>query len=92
MQEKTQILVVDDEQQMQLAMETVLGRLGHSVLKCSNGKEALEILERAKVDMVISDMRMPVMTGDELLQKIHGNKPKPASGDDYCLRNNQPGG
>ena len=75
MQEKTQILVVDDEQQMQLAMETVLGRLGHSVLKCSNGKEALEILERAKVDMVISDMRMPVMTGDELLHKIHETNP-----------------
>jgi DNA-binding NtrC family response regulator len=76
MQEKFQILIVDDEQQMQLAMEAVLARLGHAVLKCNNGSEALEILERSKVDLVISDMRMPVMTGDELLAKLHELHPR----------------
>ena len=76
MQEKLQILVVDDEQQMQLAMEAVLARLGHAVFKCSNGEEALELLERAKIDMVISDMRMPVMTGGELLAKMHESYPR----------------
>ncbi len=76
MQEKLQILIVDDEVQMQVAMEAVLARLGHAVLKCGNGQEALEVLERAKVDMVISDMKMPVMTGGELLAKIHETNPR----------------
>lgn len=76
MQEKLQILIVDDEQQMQVAMEAVIARMGHAVLKCANGQEALETLERAKVDLVISDMRMPVMTGGELLAKLHENYPK----------------
>jgi len=76
MQDKVQILLVDDEQQMLSAMEAVLARLGHSVLKSSNGEEALEVIERAKVDLVISDMRMPVMTGSDLLAKIHEQHPR----------------
>lgn len=71
MAEKLQVLLVDDEQQMLVAMEAVLARLGHSVLKASNGQDALEIIERSKVDLIISDMRMPVMTGGELLARIH---------------------
>ncbi len=71
MSEKTQVLIVDDEEQMLLAMETVLQGLGHQVLKARDGREALDILERAKPDLVISDMRMPEMTGLELLSKIH---------------------
>ena len=76
MQDKVQILLVDDEQQMLSAMEAVLARSGFSVLKSSNGEEALEVIERAKVDLVISDMRMPVMTGSDLLAKIHENHPR----------------
>lgn len=76
MQDKAQILIVDDEQQMLLAMETVIARLGHAVLKRSNGKEALEVLETAKVDLVISDMKMPVMSGDELLHTVRQRHPQ----------------
>lgn len=71
MAEKLQVLLVDDEQQMLVAMEAVLARLGHAVLKAGNGQEALETIERSKVDLIISDMRMPVMTGGELLARIH---------------------
>ena len=76
MQDKAQILIVDDEQQMLLAMEAVLARLGHSVLKSANGEEAMGVLERSKVDLVISDMKMPVMGGQELLSKIREAYPK----------------
>ena len=76
MQEKQTILVVDDEQQMLLAMEAVIARLGHAVLKASHGQEALEVIERSKVDMVISDMKMPVLTGNELLAKLHEEHPR----------------
>jgi len=68
---RANILVVDDEEQMLIAMEAVLLSLGLQVTKARDGHEALEILERVKPEMVISDMRMPGMTGLELLAKIH---------------------
>lgn len=71
MSERANILIVDDEPQMLVAMETVLQRLGHAVTKCTNGSEALDTVQRSKFDLVISDMKMPEMTGGELLAKIH---------------------
>jgi DNA-binding NtrC family response regulator len=70
MQDKINILIVDDENHMLQAMETVLARLGHSILKCSNGEQALKMLSSSTVDLVISDMKMPNMGGAELLVKI----------------------
>ncbi|MBP9837275.1 MAG: sigma-54-dependent Fis family transcriptional regulator [Proteobacteria bacterium] len=75
MQDKFHILLVDDEEQMLSAMEAVIARMGHAVIKTRNGKEALEVIEKGKIDLVISDMRMPVMTGNELLEKIHQHYP-----------------
>lgn len=72
------ILVVDDEAQMRSAMETSLARLGATVFTATNGKEALEHLDKKSFDLVISDMRMPVCTGEELLReasKAHGQVP-----------------
>jgi DNA-binding NtrC family response regulator len=76
MQEKAQILIVDDEHPMRAAMEAVLARKGYSLLQCENGREALEILERSKVDLVITDMKMPVMSGSELLRAIQERYPR----------------
>lgn len=70
MQERAHILIVDDEQQMRSAMEAVLAREGHSLLQCENGREALEVLENVKIDLLITDMKMPVMTGAELLSRV----------------------
>lgn len=75
-QDKSQILLVDDEQQMLSGMEAVIARLGHRVLKCENGKEAVELLEKTKVDLIISDLRMPVMTGEELLGQVKKQWPQ----------------
>lgn len=76
MSEKAQILVVDDEEQMRSAMESVLARLGHVIFKANNGEEALEVLSRGKIDMIISDMRMPLMDGEELLRRVHEQYPQ----------------
>jgi DNA-binding NtrC family response regulator len=64
------ILVVDDEAQMRSAMETSLGRLGARVFTATNGKEALDQVEKKDFDLIISDMRMPVCTGEELLKEV----------------------
>ena len=64
------ILIVDDESQMRSAMDAVLTGLGHAVTKCSSGKEAVDVLARATFDLIISDMKMPEMTGLELLAVV----------------------
>lgn len=68
------VLVVDDEQQMRSALEATLKDLGAEVTLCQNGEEALQRLYKSDYDLIISDMRMPVMTGEELLQACRESK------------------
>lgn len=69
--DKATILIVDDELQMRRAMETVIARLGHSVIHATNGVEALEVLQRASIDLIVSDLKMPEMNGEQLLATVH---------------------
>lgn len=64
------VLVVDDEAKMQRVLEIMLKRMGHEVLRAHHGRAALETLKDQAVDLVISDLRMPEMTGTELLQSL----------------------
>lgn len=57
------ILVVDDEPEYRLIMRSVLMAEGYDVVLAENGEEALEKLKETKVDLVISDIYMPVMDG-----------------------------
>ncbi len=76
------ILIVDDEPLVQIGLKTMIAK-EHSdnmeiVGTASNGKEAWDIICQATPDIVIADIRMPVMTGLELLDKCHkkyGNIP-----------------
>lgn len=64
------VLVVDDEANMQRVLEIMLKRMGHDVACAGNGHDALAALEQAPCDLIISDLRMPGMTGIELLQTL----------------------
>lgn len=64
------ILVADDDAQMQLALKSSLMRAGYDVAVVSDGKKALERLEKEPFDLIISDQRMPEMTGQELLAAV----------------------
>jgi two-component system response regulator AtoC len=64
------VLVVDDEAKMQRVLEIMLKRMGHQVVCAGNGHEALAALEQTSCDLIISDLRMPGMTGIELLQAL----------------------
>jgi len=64
------ILVVDDEEKMQRVLEIMLKRMGHEVACAGNGQEALKSIQAIPADLVISDLRMPGMTGIELLQAL----------------------
>jgi CheY-like chemotaxis protein len=64
------ILCVDDESAILNFLEAVLLPRGYEVIKAENGEEALEKLKEERIDLVISDVRMPKMDGFELCRRI----------------------
>lgn len=64
------ILIVDDEPEYQNVVSIILNDAGYSTAACSNGKEALAFLAEHEVNLVITDLKMPVMSGDVLISKI----------------------
>ncbi len=66
----TTILIVDDEFSMREFLSILLEKEGFRVITAEDGEKALEALQSAEVDLVISDIRMPVMGGLQLLEKI----------------------
>lgn len=68
--DKVHILVVDDHIANRVLMERQLMYIGYNVLTASDGVEALEIYNREKVDLIITDCQMPRMDGFELARKI----------------------
>lgn len=68
---KARILIVDDEQHIQDMLSRNFRFEGYDVKTAGNGEEALEILRNHRIEVVISDIRMPVMDGIELLKRIH---------------------
>lgn len=72
------ILIVDDEKNYPLILSAVLQDAGYETLTANSGLEALEILNHANadVDLILTDMKMPVMDGIELLEKIKAINPR----------------
>jgi len=64
------ILVVDDEPSMREFLEILLQRDSHEVVVCGTAEQALLALENDEFDLAISDIRMPGMSGIELLDRI----------------------
>ena len=64
------LLLVDDEQNILNSLTRLLRREKYSLLTANGGLGALEILKENKVDLIISDQRMPGMTGVELLKQV----------------------
>ena len=64
------ILVVENDESQQLLYTDELTEAGYEVIQAANGKEALEQLDKYKVDLVILDIVMPVMDGMEALGRI----------------------
>ena len=70
------ILVVDDEPFVCDAVKMMLAFDGHSVETASSGKAALDLFEKTKFDLVITDFAMPAMKGDELALAIKKRDPQ----------------
>ncbi len=69
----TQILVVDDEKPICDIIQEAMKHFGYSCLSAMSGEEALKILEKNKVDIVITDIKMPGMSGIDLTTIVKSN-------------------
>src|SRR6201993_3354984 len=69
-QKSLRLLFVDDEKGLQEVMRSELPRLGHEVTVCPDGKSAVKALEKSTFDAAILDLRMPGMTGIEVLEQL----------------------
>lgn len=70
------VLIADDEEGIREILGDIVESCGHAVTKVENGKIALDAYLESpdSFDLIISDARMPVMDGFELVQKIRSNK------------------
>lgn len=68
-----QVLIIEDETLLNDAYARVLQSANMSLLRAYNGKEALEILKKEKPDIILLDLRMPIMDGIAFLKQL---KPK----------------
>ena len=69
------LLIVDDEAYARQAVANTIPWAEHGVEvhQVSSGKEALDFMEKRTVDVLMTDIRMPSMTGLELLEKVYQN-------------------
>ncbi|MGE4560092.1 MAG: S16 family serine protease, partial [Desulfobulbus sp.] len=70
------ILLVDDEEIARTNMDHVLRKEGYSCHCAANGAEALEVMAREDIDLVVTDLKMEQMDGIELLQQINRTNPE----------------
>jgi DNA-binding response OmpR family regulator len=73
---KKKILIVEDEEGLRLLYEEELKAEGYEVITASNGREAIQKLEKEKPNLIILDIVMPVMDGMEALGRIVGKERK----------------
>ena len=71
------VLVCDDDREIVEAIEIYLSQEGYKVLKAYDGEEALKVLDREKVDLLISDVMMPKLDGIRATLKIREKKNMP---------------
>ncbi|MDO8991304.1 MAG: response regulator [Sideroxyarcus sp.] len=69
------LLLVDDEENITSALVRLLRRDGYNILRANSGEAGLALLEQNEVGVIISDQRMPGMTGVEFLSKVRERYP-----------------
>jgi CheY-like chemotaxis protein len=67
------ILIVEDDPNLRVVIRMVLERAGYEVAEARHGVAALESIGTGPPDLVIADMRMPLMDGVELMEQIRSN-------------------
>src|SRR3990172_614871 len=71
-----QILIADDDSSMRMALSESLESCGFEVETAENGADALKKFEKGKFEIVVTDMRMPKMTGMDVLRGVKKISPR----------------
>lgn len=69
------ILVVDDEENIRAFITEALELDGHTLSQAANGEEALRVLGRQAIEIIVTDLKMPVMSGIELVRRVKAEHP-----------------
>jgi len=75
--EPMRILAVEDEPEVLDVIRAMLAATGHTVVSAASGREALELFEREPIDVVVTDLGMPGMTGLALAEEVKRRRPVP---------------
>ncbi len=75
MSEKSHVLVIDDEKNYLLVLEALLLDAGYAVTAINDPETALAFLEESEVDVVVTDMKMPRVSGREVLERVKQSWP-----------------
>jgi diguanylate cyclase (GGDEF)-like protein len=73
---KGRVLAVDDQRYFRELIENLLTDEGYEVQTCASGEEALQALDHAVFDVIVTDLVMPVMTGIDLVQRVKERDPE----------------
>lgn len=77
MEEKLKILVVDDEQKILNVIQAYLIKEGYEVLTASDGEEALNIFENQQIHLIILDLMLPKISGEQVCNRIRATSSVP---------------
>ena len=72
----TRIVIADDEPHVLRVLKMSLEKEGYTVEVCANGRAAFELIQRAPPDVLITDIQMPLMDGEELCRNIQQSMPE----------------
>lgn len=72
---KALILIVDDEEMVRMALEMILVSEGYDTVCAVDGLEAIDIIGKKNIDLVITDIKMPRADGLEVLRAAKANNP-----------------
>ncbi|MHB8611355.1 MAG: response regulator [Candidatus Dormibacteraceae bacterium] len=67
------VLVVEDDQSLRVVIRMILEHAGYQVSEARNGRAALESIQGQKPDLILADMRMPIMNGVELVNHLRSD-------------------
>jgi len=70
MNQPVKVLIVDDEEMIRLNLRALLEDLGYQVIEAVNGREGLDVYDRERPDVVLADLRMPVMDGLSMISGL----------------------
>ncbi len=72
---KGMVMVVDDEEPIREALRQALEQAGYNASTAASGQEALDTLRRQEVEVMLLDMKMPGLSGFDVLQRVHYDHP-----------------